>query len=225
MKLKKIASLALAGIMAVSMLAGCKDGNGNNGGASSSSEPTTTNVVTYANDVLSASEKEVFTFTSSTNLDTILKNVATDTSKFDSTGIERVFNSTIVVNAQVQRGSNTGYQEIKLLEGVEGKLDGIVTNNFANLPSSNVKTQKKVELYTISGAYEEKAAVQKIVEDFSRYIGDRGVFPESVKGKDCSYTAEISALKVASPEDAEKTAWVVAMVFTQTSTAKANAQT
>ena len=28
MKLKKIASLALAGIMAVSMLAGCKDGGG-----------------------------------------------------------------------------------------------------------------------------------------------------------------------------------------------------
>ena len=32
MKLKKIASLMLAGIMAVSMLAGCKDGAGNNGG-------------------------------------------------------------------------------------------------------------------------------------------------------------------------------------------------
>ena len=223
MKLKKIASLALAGIMAVSMLAGCKDGNNNNGGASSSSEPTTTNVVTYANDVLSASEKEVFTFTSSSNLDTILKNVATDTSKFNSAGIERVFGSTGVVNAQIQRGSKTGWQEINLLEGVEGKLDGIVTSDFTNLPSSNVKTQKKVELYTISGAYEEKAAVQKIVEDFSQYIYD-AVFPESVKGKDCSYTAEISALKVASPEDAEKTAWVVAMVFTQTSTAKANAQ-
>ena len=41
MKLKKIASLALAGIMAVSMLAGCKDGgNGNSG--SSSSENTNT---------------------------------------------------------------------------------------------------------------------------------------------------------------------------------------
>ena len=223
MKLKKIASLALAGIMAVSMLAGCKDGNNNNGGASSSSEPTTTNVVTYANDVLSASEKEVFTFTSSSNLDTILKNVATDTSKFDSTGIERVFNTTGVVNGQVQRDGNTGWQEINLLEGVEGKLDGIVTENFTDLPSSNVKTQKKVELYTISGAYEEKAAVQKIVENFSQYINNY-VFPESVDKKDCSYTAEISALKVASPEDAEKTAWVVAMVFTQTSTAKANAQ-
>ena len=111
-----------------------------------------------------------------------------------------------------------------MLEGVEGKLDGIVTSDFTTLPKSNVKTQKKVELYTISGAYEEKAAVQKIVEDFSKWISDTGVFPESVKGKDCSYTAEISALKVASPEDAEKTAWVVAMVFTQTSTAKANAQ-
>ena len=223
MKLKKIASLALAGIMAVSMLAGCKDGGNSNSG-SSSSEPTTTNVVTYANDVLSASEKEVFTFTSSTNLDTILKNVATDTSKFDSTGIERVFNSTSVVNAQVQRIKKTGWQEINLLEGVEGKLDGIVTDDFNVLPKSNVKTQKKVELYTISGAYEEKAAVQKIVEDFSKWISDTGVFPESVDKKDCSYTAEISALKVASPEDAEKTAWVVAMVFTQTSTAKANAQ-
>ncbi len=39
MKLKKIASLALAGIMAVSMLAGCNGSNGGNGGASSS-EPT-----------------------------------------------------------------------------------------------------------------------------------------------------------------------------------------
>ena len=39
MKLKKIASLALAGIMAVSMLAGCNEGNGNSG---SSSENTNT---------------------------------------------------------------------------------------------------------------------------------------------------------------------------------------
>ena len=40
MKLKKIASLALAGIMAVSMLAGCGEGIGNSG--SSSRIPTVT---------------------------------------------------------------------------------------------------------------------------------------------------------------------------------------
>ena len=43
MKLKKIASLALAGIMAVSMLAGCKDGgNGNSGSSSSENTDTVT---------------------------------------------------------------------------------------------------------------------------------------------------------------------------------------
>ena len=40
MKLKKIASLALAGIMAVSMLTACGEGTGN-GNSGSSSTPTT----------------------------------------------------------------------------------------------------------------------------------------------------------------------------------------
>ena len=47
MKLKKIASLALAGIMAVSMLAGCKDGNGNSG-SSSENTNTTSGYSAYA---------------------------------------------------------------------------------------------------------------------------------------------------------------------------------
>ena len=41
MKLKKIASLALAGIMAVSMLAACGEGTGNNTNPPASSTPTT----------------------------------------------------------------------------------------------------------------------------------------------------------------------------------------
>ena len=45
MKLKKIASLMLAGVMAVSMLAGCSGSsdNGGNGGASSNPNPSTGN--------------------------------------------------------------------------------------------------------------------------------------------------------------------------------------
>ena len=46
MKLKKIASLALAGIMAVSMLAGCGEGTNQEDPSSSGQVPTTTNVVT-----------------------------------------------------------------------------------------------------------------------------------------------------------------------------------
>ena len=45
MKLKKIASLMLAGIMAVSMLAACGEGKGeDNGAGSSSSQPTSTGI-------------------------------------------------------------------------------------------------------------------------------------------------------------------------------------
>ena len=52
MKLKKIASLALAGIMAVSMLAGCKDGSDNNGGTGNGGNIAPTS--TYTSTVLSA---------------------------------------------------------------------------------------------------------------------------------------------------------------------------
>ena len=57
MKLKKIASLALAGIMAVSMLAGCKDGGNGNSGSSSSENTNTTSNVTES--VLAKSSKAV----------------------------------------------------------------------------------------------------------------------------------------------------------------------
>ena len=57
MKLKKIASLALAGIMAVSMLAGCKDGGNGNSGSSSSETTNTTSNVTAS--VLAKSSKAV----------------------------------------------------------------------------------------------------------------------------------------------------------------------
>ena len=54
MKLKKIASLMLAGIMAVSMLAGCGEGKGNGSSSSSSSQPTTTGVVAAVENAIKA---------------------------------------------------------------------------------------------------------------------------------------------------------------------------
>ena len=55
MKLKKIASLMLAGIMAVSMLAACGEGKDNGGNAgSSSSQPATTGVVAAVENAIKA---------------------------------------------------------------------------------------------------------------------------------------------------------------------------
>ena len=219
MKLKKIASLALAGVMAVSMLAGCNTSSDTEGGASSTpTEPSTPNVVTYANDCLSGAQKEVFTFKASSELDTILKAVATDVDNMNSTQIAAIFDGTGVYRAL--NAKNSG--EFKILEDVKGKLDGIVTGDFSKLPATNINTQKAVEVYSVSGAFEEKAAIQKVVNDYKKNI-DKNGFPESVSGKACEYEAEISAIKVVSPEKSNDTAWIVAMVFTQTSTTTANA--
>ena len=92
MKLKKIASLMLAGIMAVSMLAGCKTGTTTDD-EKNPTTPATPSVVTYANDALNAAQKEVFTFKANAELDTILKDVATSADNFDSDKIEAIFGS------------------------------------------------------------------------------------------------------------------------------------
>ena len=55
MKLKKIASLMLAGVMAVSMLAGCSgDGNKEENGGNTEIKPTVSNAVSVMNDAQSA---------------------------------------------------------------------------------------------------------------------------------------------------------------------------
>ena len=210
----------MAGVMAVSMLAGCNTSSDTDGGASSTpTEPSTPNVVTYANDCLSSAQKEVFTFKASSELDTILKAVATDVDNMDSNNIANIFKST-----NVNRGfsANDGDGEKEILKDVKGKLDGIVTDDFSKLPATNINTQKAVEVYSVSGAFEEKAAIQKVVNSYKTNIKTAG-FPESVDGKACEYEAEISAIKVVSPEKSNDTAWIVAMVFTQTSTTTANA--
>ena len=70
MKLKKIASLALAGIMAVSMLAGCGT---NNGGSSDNGntvvEPTVSGIAKAFNDNQAATNKAKVAFTSDSTLD------------------------------------------------------------------------------------------------------------------------------------------------------------
>ena len=74
MKLKKIVSLALAGVMAVSMLAGCAN-NGGNGGNDSGKEPVTqpaTGVAAAFNDAQSSTNKAKVVFSNDASLDAAL---------------------------------------------------------------------------------------------------------------------------------------------------------
>ena len=225
MKLKKIASLALAGIMAVSMLAGCKDGTNQEEPSSSSQVPATTNVVTYANDALSAAEKGVFTFKSSSELDTILQAAANDKDKFASKDIKTVYGNT---NNVFDKSSN----ELKsVYNAVKDKVstNSIVITDTTDLDKAapNGKDQKMVRVLAISGALDEKTAITKVVDDFTKDYSLTTTFPAEITGTpgyDCDYTAEISAVKVSSVDNAANTAWVVAIVITQSVTEAANVQ-
>ena len=81
MKLKKIASLALAGIMAVSMLAGCKDGGNSNSGSSSENTNTASGYSAMLGEAVSDKVKDMDYVTFSDNdkdktaLATAVKNV------------------------------------------------------------------------------------------------------------------------------------------------------
>ena len=82
MKLKKIASLALAGIMAVSMLAACGEGTNNSNSGSSSSQPTTASVVsTVKNAIADKNSDLVITVEENTALNNAMKKYNEDNTK------------------------------------------------------------------------------------------------------------------------------------------------
>ena len=223
MKLKKIASLALAGIMAVSMLAGCKDGSSQEDPSSSSQVPTTTNVVTYANDALTGAQKGVFTFKSSSELDTILQAAANDKSKFTSQEIATSYDGATVVWC--------GNNNKDLEDAVKGKVqdNAIVIGQFTGAPAANGgKDQKIVRVYAVSGAFDEKTAIKNVIDGFDVNNTEINVanYPDHVyigtTAYDAEYAGEISAVKVTSNDNTAKTSWVVAIVITQSVTEAAN---
>ena len=76
MKLNKVLALALSGVMAVSMLAGCSGNGSNNGGSSSGEEqtPATIQVAADLNDAVSEDTQKKVTFTDD---GTLQQNLAT----------------------------------------------------------------------------------------------------------------------------------------------------
>ena len=228
MKLKKIASLMLAGIMAVSMLAGC-NGSTPVDDDPASSTPVVSDVVEYANGALSGTEKGVFTFKSSTELDTALQAAANDKSKFSSKEIEDVFTNNL--NSAKWAGDakypNSDLKDV--LSAVKGKISGIVEENLCDQAPDDGKSQKAVDVYVISGALEEKVAIEKVVDLFNVHGGGTEInatnYPNASEKSNYTYTysAEISAVKVASADKTNNSAWVVAIVVTQTATEAANA--
>ena len=150
MKLKKIASLALAGIMAVSMLAGCKDGGSSSSSSSENTTPATGVSAEFSNYV---SDKSAFTFEDNAENNNLLKAaLATVTaSNVDS-------DSTVASAQQVSNGNNptTYISTVKKdwvdIKTVNSKIDDTVETTYYGVYKINGKLEDKAVLQSVAAA-------------------------------------------------------------------------
>ena len=222
MKLKKIASLALAGIMAVSMLAGCSGKTENNENNGNQNQVVAATVADYANSLLSKEQKNVFEFENSADLTAALKKVAGDSEKFTSDDIKDY-------SKQYVYGNSVVADELAAELKKDLELNFSNDDNQKGLADTDKKGTKTVGfVYGVSGKLEQDTAVQLVVNSWKATMNNDSYFPATITPTsgsiklDCDYTAEISAVKVTAPDDKDVSTWVIAIVVTQTAVEAAN---
>lgn len=221
MKLKKFAALALAGMMAVSMLAACSDKT-TTGEEEDNQIVATSDAVTYANDALSASMKEHATFKANPTLDGWVKDMATNTDVFSAANIAGVYTD----GTKVTYGNTYGQDNLrgKLKEKLKDSNEIYVDPSkdcFGAAPADK-SSQCTSVIYVLSGVLDEKSAVQMAVDTLANAVD----FPLEIEDNKytCEYSPEISALRVTNESLTGESAWVVAIVVTQTVTEAANVE-
>ena len=204
MKLNKMLALALSGVMAVSMLAGCS-GAPSNGEEGTEVQPTTSNAVSVMNDA-----QGMVKFASSNDLDAALAAAA---KKVTLTEIE---NLDFTVK-EVQSGNV--YTELKKNIPVGEMVGGVVFDSSKNAVAG--KSITKTALYYVeSDGLTEKAALEQIAKVMK---SNDGYYPELVwignptANYEATYTGAVSVVEVTA-SDAGKTAsaYYIAISVTQT---------
>ena len=139
MKLKKIASLMLAGIMAVSMLAGCKSGTTTDD-EKNPVVPVASNAVKYVEDALDSDWKDMITVSTSSDLDSWVKDFGTNAGKVTA---NKIFAAYITTTLRDYDGDLTKDIGTKLKE--QGL---IVSDDFNDMPE-NYKSQSFGWIYLV----------------------------------------------------------------------------
>ena len=184
MKLKKIASLMLAGVMAVSMLAGCK-GNGTNDAGSSSSEQT---VVSGFSATLAAKLGD----TVDEDYISVKDNAA------DVTALEKALNyiseptlQDLAEKKTVQNlGDHSGKADVANMIADfmdragftldDGKIgvDGLDMTYYAENNGYDNRTVKDGTIYIVNGAVGEDEAVKLVAAEVKEVLQDEDALPK-----------------------------------------------
>ena len=182
MKLKKIASLALAGVMAVSMLAGCSTNNTND----DKKEPDApaTGVSTEVGALVKNAPKFV-TFADSDKLDSALDYT------MEWAGVKFVLNNYV---------HETELKEVSDFDdALKSKLDigtDVEVKTLENIGTIDVKTDGKgavaYELYAVSGIIGKDAVEQQIATELANVVKDYKAYDEDGDNWYYDYTVSVS---------------------------------
>ena len=188
MKLKKIASLMLAGVMAVSMLAGCNtvSNGGNNGGeGEGEGQVSTSNSSTVLHDTMKGDARKMTTPAANANLDSALKQ-AVDTYFNNEDYLDVLTGSSVM---QVKYG--------KVVENLEKALNA--KSDIAaglNYLLNNDETTIAVELYCVEASVSDTYALEQVANKVENDIA--GLKDKSNNGE-YSYAYTVSASIVTKP--------------------------
>ena len=205
MKLKKIASLMLAGIMAVSMLAACGEAS-NNGTDPETPVVPVTGAAAVVNDELDKNDEKI-TFTDNEVVTNLM------TSYFAENPIVKSDWTDLANNVIV--GNTTSFENLQdAINSVIGGEDAVTNYTFtANTDQDGTYYQ----MYCVGSKYITR-------EDALRMVGqylDKVDLPAETEDEthDLSYTGTIAAVEAKSEGETESI-WVIVSTITQTSAKK-----
>ena len=217
MKLKKIASLALAGVMAVSMLTACDTAsNGNtNGDDDVVVTPAPTSIVAAVNNGQSATNKVKIDFTSDASLDAALSSAVKSVGDIG-------LRPEMVALMQELTGEKVGIDEVNQKTGWKEDTNGVITRGWKLDTSVDGKVVTDMEVMYIPGLTEEaalKRAAAAIDEQVAKLVDTTyDMVKADEKYTDYSYTGTVSM--VSAQTVAGTTNYYVAYTITQTTSVK-----
>ena len=213
MKLNKVMALALSGLMAVSMLAGCAGDPSNGDGGNTEVTPPASDAVSIMNEAQSAVK-----FEANADFDAALAAAAKKVSHSD-------IKSQGYAVTQVKKGNVWDELEKKL--DVDAGLVGTTGDIFFNDAADGA--QKGGESATLTGLWKveadgltEKAALEQVAAQMKGQINGDEKYPETVtltgKGTyEATYTGNVSIVTVNTADGGETaTAYYIAVAVTQT---------
>ena len=221
MKLKKIASLMLAGVMAVSMLAACGESN-------STTTPvvppvdddTTTSAISAAlNDQLFSKQADLLSFESNSKLASLLDRIAEDDEDFE-------IRDNLVSGATRPTLLNPFGADVDIANIVNAAFNGtnpLVTMTNAPIAVNHDDNRAYLYVYTVDGSMQDVDQIaravmngsfgnglQDLVYDVAGIV-DEGAIPAHM---DYEYKGYAEMVKITN-DNSSDTAWVVAVLVEQ----------